>query len=82
MLGLNRLTGLDGPFFSLSAKGALADVVLWAIIRLQTRVFATTLFAQWVLCSPHAGLKLSQCLLAHVMPPSHAALLAQPKQRL
>lgn len=50
VLGLNRLTGPSGPVFSLGSRGALADIILWAIIRLQTRLFATTAFTDAVQC--------------------------------
>jgi len=41
VLGLYKLTGLGAGAFSLTARGSLADVALWGIARLQTRVFAS-----------------------------------------
>lgn len=37
--------GLSAGAFSLTARGSLADVVLWAIARVQTRVFASRTYA-------------------------------------
>ena len=41
MFGLYKMFGLSAGAFSLTARGSLADVVLWAIARVQTRVFAS-----------------------------------------
>jgi hypothetical protein len=46
VLGLYRMTGAPGAAFALGARGALADVALWAIARLQTRLFASRTFAK------------------------------------
>lgn len=41
VLGLYKMVGLSAGAFSLTARGSLADVALWAIARVQTRVFAS-----------------------------------------
>ena len=41
VLGLYKITGAGAAAFSLTARGSVADVALWAIARLQTRVFAS-----------------------------------------
>ena len=38
------MTGKSGLAFSLSATGSIADVVLWAIARLQMRMYASVTF--------------------------------------
>lgn len=40
-LGLYKMLGLSAGAFSLTARGSLADVALWVIARVQTRVFAS-----------------------------------------
>ncbi len=44
ILGLYKMTGKSGLAFSLSATGSIADVVLWAIARLQMRMYASATF--------------------------------------
>lgn len=44
ILGLYKMTGKSGLAFSLSAAGSIADVALWAIARLQMRMYASTTF--------------------------------------
>ena len=44
VLGLYKLNAAAAGF-SLTARGSLADVLLWAIARLQTRVFESANFA-------------------------------------
>lgn len=64
VLGLYKMTGLPGGAFSLTARGSVADVALWAIARLQTRVFAST----WVpapTCLLILGLLPGDCIAAH-----------------
>ena len=46
VLGLFRITGAHTTAFALGARGALADMALWAIARLQTRLFASRTFAK------------------------------------
>ena len=46
VLGLFRITGVHTTVFALGARGALADMALWAIARLQTRLFASRTFAK------------------------------------
>lgn len=46
VLGLFRMTAAPGAALALGARGALADIALWAIARLQTRVFASRTFAK------------------------------------
>lgn len=41
LAGLYKMTGVSGRVLSLSARGAVADMLLWAISRVQTRVFAS-----------------------------------------
>ena len=43
MLGLYKMTGVGA--FTFTARGSQADMVLWAIARLQTRVFASQTYA-------------------------------------
>ena len=47
MLGLYKMTGGAGHAFLLTGRGAAADMALWAIFRLQTRVFASNTYAKW-----------------------------------
>ncbi|CAL8464921.1 g4456 [Coccomyxa elongata] len=44
VLGLYKMSGASGGAFSLTYRGALADMILWAIFRLQTRVFASNTY--------------------------------------
>ena len=44
MLGLYRMSDEVGQAFYLRSRGALADILLWAIFRLQTRVFASNTY--------------------------------------
>ena len=46
VLGLFRISGAHTTAFALGARGALADLALWAIARLQTRLFASRTFAR------------------------------------
>jgi len=46
VMGLYRMTGAPGGACARGARGALADVALWAIARLQTRLFASRTFAK------------------------------------
>ena len=39
------MVGLSAGAFSLTARGSLADVALWAIARVQTRAFASDAYA-------------------------------------
>lgn len=48
ILGLYKMTSKSGLAFSLSAAGSVADVVLWAIARLQMRMYASATFQKWV----------------------------------
>ena len=52
VLGLYRMSDEAGQAFYLRSRGALADILLWAIFRLQTRVFASNTYAK---CVPHPG---------------------------
>ena len=45
VLGLYKMTGAGAGAFTFMAQGSQADVVLWAIARLQTRVFASQTYA-------------------------------------
>ena len=44
ILGLYKMTGKSGLAFTLTATGSIADVVLWAIARLQMRMYASATF--------------------------------------
>ena len=44
VLGLYRMSDEAGEAFYLRSRGALADMLLWAIFRLQTRVFASNTY--------------------------------------
>ena len=44
LAGLYKMAGVTGRVLSLSARGAVADMLLWAIARVQTRVFASASF--------------------------------------
>lgn len=44
VLGLYKMSGARGAAFSLTYRGALADMMLWAIFRLQTRVFSSNTY--------------------------------------
>ena len=46
VLGLFRITGAHTAACALGARGALADMALWAIARLQTRLFASRTFVK------------------------------------
>jgi hypothetical protein len=45
-MGLYKMTGISGRALSLSARGAIADIMLWAIARIQTRLFASRTFGR------------------------------------
>ena len=45
LLGLYKLEG-SAAVLSFSYRGALADVLLWALIRIQTRLFDSATYAQ------------------------------------
>ncbi len=47
ILGLYKMTGRSGLAFTLSATGSIADVVLWAIARLQMRMYASATFQRY-----------------------------------
>ena len=49
VLGLYRMSDEAGEAFYLRSRGALADMLLWAIFRLQTRVFASNTYLK---CAP------------------------------
>ena len=46
LAGLYKMAGVSGRVLSLSARGAVADMLLWAIARVQTRVFASRSYQQ------------------------------------
>ena len=48
VLGLYRMSDEAGQAFYLRSRGALADMLLWAIFRLQTRVFASNTYIKCV----------------------------------
>jgi len=49
VLGLYRMSDEAGQAFYLRSRGALADMLLWAIFRLQTRVFASNTYIKYAL---------------------------------
>ena len=54
VLGLYRMSDEAGQAFYLRSRGALADMLLWAIFRLQTRVFASNTYIK---CAPSPQLR-------------------------
>lgn len=54
VLGLYRMSDGAGQAFILTSRGALADILLWAIFRLQTRVFASNTYLKCALEPPQA----------------------------
>ena len=44
ILGLYKMTSETGLAFSLTAAGSIADVLLWAIARLQMRMYGSATF--------------------------------------
>ena len=75
VLGLFRITGTHTTAVALGARGALADMALWAIARLQTRLCASRTFAKCA-CAQLPG---------RMLGPSMAIILAscarQPLRR-
>ena len=49
LAGLYKMVGATGRLVGLSARGAVADMLLWAIARVQTRVFASDSYRKCVL---------------------------------
>jgi hypothetical protein len=49
LAGLYKMVGATGRLVALSARGAVADMLLWAIARVQTRVFASDSYRKCVL---------------------------------
>lgn len=47
VLGLYKMTGRPGLAFELTAAGSVADVALWGIARLQTRMYASETFQRY-----------------------------------
>jgi hypothetical protein len=48
LAGLYKMVGAAGRLVALSARGAVADMLLWAIARVQTRVFASASYRKCV----------------------------------
>ena len=48
ILGLYKLTGSTGQAFTLGVSGTTADLILWLIARIQSRIFRTNSHARWV----------------------------------
>lgn len=51
VLGLYKMSGASGAAFSLTYRGALADMMLWVIFRLQTRVFSSNTYDRYAGCT-------------------------------
>ena len=64
VLGLYRMSDEAGQAFYLRSQGALADLLLWAIFRLQTRVFASNTY--------------TKCGLLPLLPRCLAVVAARP----
>ncbi|KAK9858804.1 hypothetical protein WJX84_000839, partial [Apatococcus fuscideae] len=50
ILGLYKLTGSTGQAFALGVSGTTADLILWLIARIQSRIFRTNSHARAVQC--------------------------------
>jgi hypothetical protein len=84
VLGLYKMSGASGRAFAIRTRGALADMVLWAIFRLQTRVFASKTYDRRVLLPATAAVRICklsadserqqglQCSYAQIMLRHHA----------
>ena len=77
VLGLYKMTGGAGRALSVTGRGALADMALWAIFRLQTRLFASNTYAKCV-TAPYYHTQFSNTCHPEALPlsavncPEHA----------
>ena len=76
MLGLYKMAG-GAAALSLGTRGALADMALWAILRLQTRVFASRTYDRRAWhnpCQPVSACSRHDCNTQGLSPATSALL--------
>ena len=63
------MTGKSGLAFTLSATGSIADVVLWAIARLQMRMYASATFQRYIMHHRRQGfgIVVTACTECHCL---------------